>query len=204
MRITEHLLDPDRSGPWANIAKQVARKYKQTTGRSFDGELLTQAALHDRRPPEVADSVGWGFARKAVRQMRATCGVCGAQARRRRVEYRDVFLCASCHLPSAFTNQLHRLLRAQDAPSGMASSVLMQHQLPPLVRQSIPPYMWRSLVLPDGSTFQYITDRDLEGMKTWLLRLGLILERVSGERAHARLQAASVKMSQDVEEEEPA
>lgn len=204
MRITEHLLDPDRSGPWANIAKQVARKYKQTTGRPFDGELLTQAALLDRRPPEVVDPVEWGFARKAVRQMRATCSVCGAQARRRRVESRDVFLCASCHLPNAFTNQLHWLLRAQDAPSGIARSILMQHQLPPLVRQAIPSHMWRSLVLPNGSTLQYLTDSDLEGMKVWLLRLGLILERVSGEQAHARIQAASVKMSQDVEEEEPA
>lgn len=192
MRITEHLLDPDRSGPWANIAKQVARKYRQTTGLPFDGELLTQAALHDRRPPEVADSVGWGFARKAVRQMRATCGVCGAQARRRRVEYRDVFLCASCYLPNAFTKQLHWLLRAQDVPSGMARSVLMQHQLPPLVRQSISSHMWRSLVLPDGSTLPYITDRDLEAMKTWLLRLGLVLERDAGARACARLQFAGI------------
>jgi hypothetical protein len=101
-------------------------------------------------------------------------------------------LCASCHLPHAFQNQVHWLLRVQDPSSGMARSVLGQHQLPPLVRKAIQSHMWRSLVLPDGSSLQYITDLDLESIKTWLLRLVLVLERESGERACARLQAGGI------------
>jgi hypothetical protein len=188
MRITEQLLDPDHVGPWANIAKEVARTYRKRTGRAFDGELLSHAAQLESCPEDGTDAVSWGFARKAVRCMRATCSVCGAKARHRRGEFRGVFLCASCHLPTAFRDQVHWLLRAQDPSSGVARSVLGRHQLPGLVRQAIPAHLWRSLVLPDGATLQYITDRDLEGVEIWLLRLVQVLEREAGERSSARLK----------------
>jgi hypothetical protein len=204
MRITETLLDPDQSGPWANIAKRCARRYTQTTGRPFDGELLTHAAHMGRQSVAAADPVAWGFARKVVAKIRATCSVCGSKARQRRSGYRSVFLCASCQLPYSYQNQLNSLLRAQDESSGVARSVLGQHQLPPLVRQVIPAHMWRAMVLPDGSTLQFLTDRDLERITTWLLRLALVLERASGARALARIQAAGVTALQGFEEEEPA
>lgn len=188
MRITEHLLDPDKAGPWSAIAKQTARKFKWTTGKTFDGELLTLAAHLATRPVGQADEVSWGFARRAVRQMHAACSVCGLPARRRKGEYRGVYLCASCHLPQAYKTQLNCLLRAQDESSGVARSVLGQHQLPPLVRQAIPSHMWRSLVLPDGSTLQYLTDRDFESIEAWLLRLALMIEHDATERANARLK----------------
>lgn len=193
MRITEELLNPDQKGPWASIAKKVARKYRSTTGQAFDGELLTQAAHLDARPTEVADAVSWGFARRAVRMMHATCTVCGAHARRRRGEYRGVYLCASCILPIDFQRQVNWLLRAQDPASGVARSVIGQHQLPPLVRNAIQGHMWRNLVLPDGDTLLYLTDIDLESITTWLLRLGLLLEREAGERATARMKAADTE-----------
>jgi hypothetical protein len=189
MRITEHLLDPDKTGPWPDIAKQTARKYKQTTGRAFDSDLLNHAEHLTARPAGMADDVAWGFARRAVRQMHATCSACGAPARRRRGEYRGVYLCASCHMPQGFKSQLDWLLRAQEDTSGVARTVLAWHQLPPMVRQAIPSTMWRGLVLADGSTLQYITDRDLESIDTWLFRLALVLERAAGERACARYPA---------------
>lgn len=204
MRITEALLDHDQHGPWADIAKRCARRYKQTTGRQFDGELLTHAAHMDRRPAELADHVAWGFARRAVRQMRAACSVCGSPAKQRRGEYRGVYLCASCHLPYGFQNQLHWLLRAQDEGSGVARSVLGEHQLPPLVRQAIPPDKWRAMALPDRSQMRYLTDHDIEGLTVWLLRLCFVLERVSGERACSRIEFAASKSTQEVEVAEAA
>lgn len=191
MRITEALLDPDQHGPWPDIAKRCAQRFKQATGRSFDGDLLTQAAHLDRRPAGNDDTVSWGFARKAVAKMRATCSACGLPAKQRRGEYRGVYLCASCHLPYGYQSQLHWLLRAQEEFSGVARSVLGQHQLPSLVRKAIPSHMWRAMVLPDGSNLQYLTDRDLDGLTTWLLQLALVLEREAGARAQARLSTNS-------------
>lgn len=204
MRITEALLDHDQHGPWADIAKRCARRYKQTTGQPFDGEWLTHAAHMDRRPAELADPVAWGFARRAVRQMHATCSVCGSPARQRRGEYRAVYLCASCHLPYAFQSQLHWLLRAQDEGSGVARSVLGEHQIPSLVRQAIPSHRWRNMTLPDRSQMRYITDCDLETLTTWLLRLALVLERASGERACSRIGSTASNSAQENEETETA
>lgn len=204
MRITEALLDHDQHGPWADIAKRCARRYRQTTGLPFDGEWLTHAAHLDRRPTEVADRVAWGFARRAVRQMHATCSVCGSPAKQRRGEYRAVYLCASCQLPYAFQSQLHWLLRAQDEGSGIARSVLGEHQMPSLVRQAIPSHSWRNLTLPDQSQMRYITDSDFETLTAWLLRLALMLERASGERACSRIESAASRSAQEKEETETA
>lgn len=191
MRITEHLLDPDKTGPWADIAKQAARKFRQTTGRTFDAEWLNLASMMDRRPEAMIGEVAWGFARRAVRKMHSTCSACGLPARQRRGNYRGVYLCASCQLPYAFQNQLNALLRAQEESSGAARSVLGQHHLPPLVRNVIPSHMWRGFGLSDGSTVKYITDRDLESIETWLLRLAFILEQDAAKRASARLQTVN-------------
>lgn len=204
MRITEALLDHDQHGPWADIAKRCARRYRQTTGRPFDSELLTHAAHMDRRPTELADHVAWGFARRAVRQMHSTCSVCGSPAKQRRGEYRAVYLCASCQLPYGFHSQVHWLLRAQEEGSGVARCVLGEHQIPPLVRQAIPPERWRNMVLPDRSQMRYITDSDLEALTVWLLRLGLVLERASGERAYAQTELAAGESAQELEDAETA
>lgn len=204
MRITEALLDHEQHGPWPEIAKRCARRYKQTTGRLFEGEWLTQAAYMDRRPAEITDRAAWGFARRAVRQMHATCTACGSPAKRRRGEFRGVYLCASCQLPYSFQAQLHWLLRSQDECSGDARSVLGEHQLPPLIRPAIPVNMWRTMVLPDRSQMRYLTDRDLEALTTWLLRLALVLERASGERACSRTKSAASKSAQENEEAETA
>lgn len=190
MRITEHLLDPEKTGPWSDIAKQTARKYKKTTGQAFDANLLNYAEHLTGRPAGMYDDVAWGFARRAVRQMHATCSACGAQAKRRRAQYRGVYLCASCNMPYAFKSQLNSLLLAQEESSGASRSVLGWHHLPPMVRQAIPSTMWRNLSLPDGSTLQYVTDSDLESIETWLFRLALVLERVAVERASARYPTA--------------
>jgi ribosomal protein L37AE/L43A len=187
MRISEHLLDYDKTGPWADIAKRTDRKFRRTTGRIFDGEMLSLAA-HLSARPAGKDEVMWGFARRAVQQMKAVCSECGMPAKRRKGQYRGVYLCASCQLPHAFKSQLNVMLRAQDEQSGVARSVLGWHQIQPLVRQAIPVYMWRNLALPDGSNLPYLTDRDFESIDTWLFRLSLVLERAAGERAAARLK----------------
>jgi len=188
MRITEHLLDHDKTGPWPDIAKRTDRKFRRTTGRTFEADMLTLAAHLSARPAE-RDEVMWGFARRAVQQMRAVCSACGLPARRRKGQYRGVYLCASCQLPHAFKSQLNVMLRAQDEKSGVARSVLGWHQIQPLVRQAVPTHLWRNLALPDGSNLLYITDRDFESIDNWLFRLSLILERDAGERAAARLKS---------------
>jgi hypothetical protein len=188
MRISEHLLDHDKTGPWADIAKRAARRFRRTTGRIFEGDMLTLASHLSTRPTGRDDKVMWGFARRAVKQMKAVCSECGLPARRRKGQYRGVYLCASCQLPHAFKSQLNLMLRAQDEKSGVARSVLGWHQIQPLVRQAIPVYMWRNLALPDGSNLPYLTDRDFESIDTWLFRLSLVLERAAGERAAARLK----------------
>lgn len=182
MRISEHLLDYDKTGPWADIAKRTDRKFRRTTGRIFEGDMLTLAA-HLSARPAGKDEVMWGFARRAVQQMKAVCSECGLPAKRRKGQYRGVYLCASCQLPHTFKSQLNAIERAQEESSGVARSVLGWHQLPSLVRQAIPTYMWRNLSLPDGSNLLYLTDRDFESIGDWLFRLSLVLERDAGERA---------------------
>lgn len=187
MRISEHLLDYDKTGPWADIAKRTDRKFRRTTGRIFDGEMLSLAA-HLSARPAGKDEVMWGFARRAVQQMKAVCSECGWPAKQRKGQYRGVYLCASCQLPHTFKNQLNAIERAQEESSGVARSVLGWHQLPSLVRQAIPTHMWRNLSLPDGSNLLYLTDRDFESIGDWLSRLSLILEREADARAAARLK----------------
>jgi hypothetical protein len=69
----------------------------------------------------------------------------------------------------------------------VARSVLGQHQLPPLIRKVIPLHMWRALDLADGSTLQYLTDRDIEAIDTWLFRLVWVLEHDAAERVNVRI-----------------
>jgi hypothetical protein len=66
--------------------------------------------------------------------------------------------------------------------------------------------MWRTLVLPERSQMRYLTDRDLETLTVWLLRLVLVLERVSGDRASTRTQSERNHNTAalDVEEAEAA
>lgn len=192
MRISEHLLDYDKTGPWADIAKRTDRKFRRTTGRIFEGDMLALAAYLSARPAG-RDEVMWGFARRAVQQMKAVCSECGLPAKRRKGQYRGVYLCASCQLPHAFKSQLNVMQRAQDEKSGVARSVLGWHQVQPLVRQAIPTYMWRNLALPDGSNLPYLTDRDFESIEDWLFRLSLILEREADARAAARLKVDESK-----------
>jgi ribosomal protein L37E len=186
MRIDEHLLDPDNDGPWAAIAKDCARRFRQTTGNRFNGELLEHAAYLWTRPAEAAGRIEWGFARKAVAQMRSTCSDCGAPARLRRGEYRHVVRCASCQLPNSYLRQLDWMLQKHDDPAGNCDAVWPEHQIPPLVRAAVPSHRWRSLRMPGTQQLRYLVGRDVDALASWLIRLGRLLDQDAKVRAAGR------------------
>jgi hypothetical protein len=187
MRIDEHLLDPDSVGPWAEIAKQCARRFRQTTGLPFDGQLLEHAAYLWTRPAEAAGRVEWGFARRAVARMRSTCSECGASARLRRGEYRHVVRCASCQLPQAYLRQLDWMLEKHDYPAGGSDALWPEHQVPPLVRAAVPSHHWRAMRLPGAQQLRYLTGKDVEVLVPRLIRLGRLLDQDAKTRASDRL-----------------
>lgn len=200
MRIDEHLLDPDSVGPWPDIAKDCARRFRQATGMPFNGELLEHAAHLATRPTEAASRVEWGFARKAVALMRSRCSDCGAPARLRRGEYRHVVRCASCQLPNTFLRQLDWMLQKHDDPAGNSDAVWPEHQIPPMVRASVPPYRWRSLRLPGAQQLRYLSGKDLDALAPWLIRLGRLLDQDAKVRAADRRKVGSTHAANDAEE----
>lgn len=201
MRIDEHMLDPDVSGPWADIAKRCAQQYLLTTGKSFDAELLSHAAHSASRPTAIADPVPWGFARKAVRSMHATCSACGAVGKPRRNGTRVIVRCASCQLPLSFNNQLD-WLHANLGHMGNEEAVWAEHQLPHLLRAAIPTYMWRSLPLTADLQLRYLTQNDLNALTGWLVKLGMLLEDEADRRTEQRrrVHTADVMAAEDTQQ----
>lgn len=186
MRISEELLSQDSHGPWSVIAKSCARRFKRTTGNSFDGEWLEIAAYAEHRPDSM-ERVEWGFARRAVQQMRTTCSVCGTSAKRLPSIYRGSVRCPACQLPVDFHHELDFVLRDDDDPSGEQRLLWIESHVPPLVRMAIPGHIWRRIELTKATHLRYVDARDLQRLAPGLARLAALLDE-DAERRAARLR----------------
>lgn len=145
------------------------------TGERFDGVLLEEAAMYTSGPTNAEDPVAWGFARKAVRRMRCVCQLCGSPARRRFDHGRTAVRCAACQLPEGFLQELEQVLYASLDASGEPKAVWAEHELPVLIRASVPAYCWRQLTLNDSGILRYLTAQDIQMLTSWLTRLGTVL-----------------------------
>jgi hypothetical protein len=184
MRINEQLLDPDNVGPWPEIAKSCSRRYRSKTGCPFNGEMLEIAATVRSRPDQL-DRVAWGFARRAVAQMRATCMDCGSRAKPALGRYRSIVRCEDCQLPIAFRQQLEHLLRDED-PAGEPTALWTASQLPPLIRIAVPQHTWRQLTLTSANRLHYLAERDLQALLPRLTLIANLLEEDASKRILVR------------------
>ncbi|MBP6902112.1 MAG: hypothetical protein KBC73_18615 [Burkholderiaceae bacterium] len=200
MRITEDLLLPAATGPWGQIAKRAAQAFMRTTGRPFQSLWLEEAALFNRKQAMPDDVVGWGFARKAVGQMRSTCPMCGELARRRARHGRVTYRCAACQLPAAFAHELEKVMHHNLEPSGSVRTLWPEHQVPELVRHAVPTHAWRRLDLKDGATLRFLTGDDVEALVPWLSKLGERLVADSNARM-ARVAERESSAPADAREE---
>lgn len=182
MRITEDLLLPAENGPWGTIAKQYAMAYRHATGKPFEGILLEEAAMYVSGPTDVEDAVAWGFARKAVRRMRCTCPMCGSPAKRRTHLRQNTIRCAACQLPDAFLLELEGVLHTSVDASGKSKAVWPEHELPDLIRTSVPAHSWRQLTLHRSGVLRYLTAADIQMLTPWLTQLGTVLNAEAKER----------------------
>lgn len=182
MRITEHLLEPDVTGPWGQIAKRCAQAYRQTTGKSFDGALLEQASMYSGVAGHGADPVAWGFARKAVGRMQSTCQLCGSVGKCRLDHGRAEVRCAACQLAKAYSWELKLLHSTKLDAAGQPRQLWPEADFPELLRASIPSDVWRKLPLAEDFVLRYLTVEDLQKLMPWLTQLATILVAESRDR----------------------
>ena len=133
-------------------------------------------------------AVASGFARKAVRRMRCTCPMCGSPAKRRAHHGRTTIRCAACQLPEAFLWELDQVLNNSADASGEPQAVWPEHELPVLVRASIPAHCWRQLSLGKLGELRYLTAEDIQRLTPWLTQLGGLLKAEANART-ARIAA---------------
>ena len=131
-------------------------------------------------PLNFDDPVLSGMARKAAQVMRNTCTACGRPGKVLKLGGGWAVRCGRCCGKSLLVNQIQDLVDALDSASELApfgaTAVWHEHDLPMLLRSSIPSFCWRCTVPPRQGPLRYLAREDIEMLMPWLNKLASVMK----------------------------